>query len=192
MAPPLVMFRPQVERRPIHRTLAQIREKAASVPDGPQISGVYGFTEPHFRFFHNHMLDWKPVAASPGQVSFQGIYVGLNVRVDVYLPSEYQRWPDVLEPIVRHEDAHVADARSIVERSLPSHLKQDPTFKAYFVDREPISEATWRFMIPNRIADLVEKTFDELWNDAVERLDTAANYAPVADAVGAALRRHHP
>jgi hypothetical protein len=185
-------FRPQVERVLVYKTLQEIRMMVGKVPGGIGLTGAYGFTDPKFSFIHNHLTDWKRVSSSPSLWVFNGATVGLGARVEVYLPSEYRNWLDVLAPITRHEDLHVDDAKAIVTTSLPARLKQDSTFKAFFIDRTPIPEVTYRHMFPKRMADAVEADFNDLWNQAVARRDTEPLYRPVADEISLALRRHHP
>jgi hypothetical protein len=77
-------------------------------------------------------------------------------------------------PIEQHERLHVEDARRIVSADLPTKLKSEPTFKKYFIDRAPIPERTYFYMLPNKMADIVAAEFAKLWNKKKDELDTPA------------------
>jgi hypothetical protein len=95
-------------------------------------------------------------------------------------------------PIEQHERLHVEDARRIVSADLPTKLKSEPTFKKYFIDRAPIPERTYFYMLPNKMADIVAAEFAKLWNKKKDELDTPAKYKPVQEAVHKALQKMHP
>jgi hypothetical protein len=170
-----------------YRELGEIRRLEASAHGAKTLDGVYGFVDPQFRFLHDHKRDWKPSGSAPRSWRFEGSSLTLQIKPEVLLPIEYENSPNVLVPIKQHEQLRVQDAKTIVSRLLPSRLKNDPTFKSFFVERQPVPDRTYHQMIPRRIAEHVAAVFERLWQRKVSERQTPTTRQSVEDAVQQAL-----
>lgn len=143
---------------------------------GQSLGGTYGFVDPHFRFVHDYLNDWKLVQTPPNYRQFVGKSVTLEVSPEIFLPQDFQKYPKVLTVILMHEKKHVMDAEIIVRRLLPAALAKDSTFKDYFLSRKPIPDGTYRYMFPNKITAIVTYEFERLWKASIARQDNPAMY----------------
>jgi hypothetical protein len=187
---PDVKIMPKVLKRlPTYKTLAQIRTLETSKKEqGKSLGGVYGLVDPHFEFIHDPHKDWKPTHSVPRMWRFEGTMVTLQVSPEVFLPEDYRKYPAVLKPIVAHEDLHVQDARAIVQTTLPEQLKKDKLFKDAYIQRTPVSDATFSYMVCQKMTGYVCDMFAIIWNEKVNERDQPAKYRLVQQAVDAALR----
>lgn len=143
---------------------------------GQSLGGTYGFVDPHFRFVHDYLNDWKPVPTPANYRQFVGTSVTLEVSPEIFLPLDFQKYPKVLTVIQMHEQKHVTDAEIIVRRLLPAALAKDATFKEYFLNRKPIPDGTYHYMLPNKVAGIVTYEFERLWRASIANLDNPAMY----------------
>jgi len=143
---------------------------------GQGLGGTYGFVDPHFRFVHDYLNDWKLVLTPPNYRQFVGTSVTMEVSPEIFLPLDFQKYPKVLTVILMHEQKHVMDAEIIVRRLLPAALIKDATFKEYFLNRKPIPDGTYRYMLPNKVAGIVTYEFERLWSASIARQDNPAMY----------------